>query len=171
VNTSPTLNRTKRVVYAFVGLLGGEAALLLFLLQNAYRLRTYLLTTHIGQPARQIPLAFEMFCIYAVFSFAGWLLLGLPTALIFPARLITGLPWILRLLLGAALGPLALFLIFLLLAHGHLEFPATFRGMGVEWGYSILVSTVSFVLYGAMLGKKGSLSIPHDPRVSGRIVG
>jgi hypothetical protein len=154
VNTSRTLNPTKRVGYAFVSLLAGQAALMLFLLQNAFRARALLLAEHIGQPAGQIPQAFEIFFVYAVFSFAGWLLVALPTALFFPARSITGLPWTLRLLLGAALGPLALFLIFLLLAHGHLEFPATFRGMGVEWVYSILVSTVSFLLYGALLGKK-----------------
>jgi hypothetical protein len=71
VNTSRTLNPTKRIAYAFVGLLGGEAALLLFLLQNAFRLRTDLLAMHMGEPARQIPLELEMFVIYATFSFVG----------------------------------------------------------------------------------------------------
>jgi hypothetical protein len=79
---------------------------------------------------------------------------GLPTALFFPARSITRLPWALRLLVGAALGPLALLVIFVLLGHGHLEFRGTFRSTGWLWAYSILVSSVSFALYVALLGKK-----------------
>lgn len=155
MNTSRTLHPTKRVVYAFGGFLGGEAALLLFFLLNAFRSRRYLLAAHMGEPAREIPLALEMFFIYSVFAFAGWLFVGLPTALFFPARSITRLPWTLRLLVGAAFGPLALFVIFVLLAHGHLEFPATFRSTGFMWACSILVSTVSFLLYEFLLGKKG----------------
>ena len=53
----------------------------------------------------------------------------------------------LALLVGAVLGPLALLIIFVLLAHGHLEFPGTFKGTGSLWAFSILVSTVSFGLY------------------------
>jgi hypothetical protein len=79
---------------------------------------------------------------------------GLPTALFFPARSITRLPWPLRLLAGAALGPLALLVIFVLLGNGHLEFPGTFRGTGWLWACSILVSTVSFVLYVFLLRKE-----------------
>jgi hypothetical protein len=154
VNTNHVLNLTRRVAYAFVGLLGGNAVLLLFLLQNALRLRASLLAMHMGEPARQIPLALEMFVFYSPFSFVGWLLVGLPTALFFPARSIRRLPWPLRLLAGAALGPLALLVIFVLLGHGHLEFPGTFRGTGWLWAYSILVSTVSFVLYVFLLRKE-----------------
>lgn len=121
-----------------------------------------------GEPARQIPLALEIFVVYATFSFAGWLLVGVPTALFFRARSITRLPWTLRVVVGAALGPLALFIIFVLLSHGHLEFRGTFRSTGMLWVYSILVSSVSFVLYVALLGPKNSLSIPDDPRVGGR---
>ena len=104
-----------------------------------------------GEPSRQIPLALEMFVLYAPFSFVGWLLVGLPTALFFPARSIIRLPWLLRLLVGAALGPLALLVIFVLLGHGHVEFPGTFRGTGWLWAYSSLVSAVSFALYVALL--------------------
>ena len=154
MNTNRALNPTRRVAYAFVGLLGGNAALLLFLLQNAIRLRASLLAMHMGEPARQIPLALEMFVLYAPFSFVGWLLVGLPTALFFPARSITRLSWPLTMLVGAALGPLALVVIFVLLSHGHLEISGTFRGSGWLWAYSILISTVSFVLYVFLLRKE-----------------
>jgi len=52
-----------------------------------------------------------------------------------------------RALDNAALGPLAQLIIFVLLAHGHLELPGTFKGTGSLWTLSILVSTVSFWLY------------------------
>ena len=150
VNANRALNR---VTYAFVGLLCGNVALLLFLLQNAIRLRTDLLAIHMGEPGRQIPLALEMWAFYAPFSFVGWLFVGVPFALIFPARSIKGVPWTLRVFFGAALGPLALFLIFALLSHGHIHFSnyGTFTGTGWLWAFSSLVSTVSFVLYMGLL--------------------
>jgi hypothetical protein len=153
MNTYPVVNPIRRVAYTLVGLLAGNAILLLFLLQNAFRLRVSLLAAHMGEPELQIPIAFQMFVIYAVFAFAGWLLVGLPTALFFPACSFTRLSWPVRVLLGAALGPLALFVIFVLLAHGHIN-SRTFTGMGIEWAYSILVSSVSFVVYAALRGKE-----------------
>ena len=74
-----------RVACAFVGLLAGNVALLLFLLQNAVRIRADLLAMHMGEPGRQIPLALEMWALYAPFSFVGWLFVGVPIALLFPA--------------------------------------------------------------------------------------
>lgn len=158
MDTSRALNPTKRVAYAFVGLLGGNVALLLFLLQNAVRLRADLLATHMGEPALQIPLALEMSAIYASFSLVGWLFVGVPIALFFPARSITRLSRPLRVLIGAALGPLALFVIFVLLSRGHINFnnPGTFTGSQSLWIFSILVSTVSFVLFVALLRKETS---------------
>jgi hypothetical protein len=153
MNTNLTVNPIRRLAYAFVGLLAGIAILLLFLLQNAFRVRAMLLAAHMGEPARQISYALQVFVLYAIFSFVGWVLVGLPTALAFPARSITRLSWPLRVVVGAALGPLALFAIFVLLAHGHIN-SLSFTGTSVLWAYSILVSTVSFVVYVALLGKE-----------------
>ena len=158
MDTNGALNPGRRLAYAFIGLLVGDTALFLFLLQNAFRVRADLLALHMGEPARQIPDVLELFLFYAPFSFAGWLLVGLPIAIFFPARSITRLPWGLALLVGAALGPLALLIIFMLLAHGHLEFPRTFKGTGSLWTFSILVSTVSFGLYVALLKGKSRWS-------------
>ncbi len=152
--------------YAFVGLLAGDAILLLFLLQNAIRIRADLLALHMGEPGRQIPQAIEIFVLYARFSFVGWLFVGLPIALFLPARFIARLPWALRLFAGAALGPLALFLIFMLasdssraaLAHGHI-LPGMFTNTASLWPFSILVSTVSFVLYAALLRKEKVMEV------------
>ncbi len=151
MNTHPAVNPIKRLAYAFVGLLAGDAILLLFLLQNAIRIRADLLALHMGEPG---------------FSFVGWLFVGLPIALFLPARFIARLPWALRLFAGAALGPLALFLIFMLasdssraaLAHGHI-LPGMFTNTASLWPFSILVSTVSFVLYAALLRKEKVMEV------------
>lgn len=151
----------KRMAYAFVGLVAGDAILLLYLLQNAIRLRADLLASHMGEPGRQIPQALQMFELYAHVSFFGWLFVGLPIALLLPARFVRRLPWPLSLLLGAALGPLALFLVIVLLsdvsraalAHGHM-IPGMFIGTAWLWPLSILVSTIAFVVYVALLRKE-----------------
>ena len=154
MNTKLAVNLIRRVAYAFIGLLAGNAILLLYLLQNALRYRALLLAAHMGEPGRKIPQALQMFALYAHVSFFGWLFVGLPVALFFSARSITRLPWLLSLLLGAALGPLALFLVLVLLsdvsraalAHGHM-IPGMFTGTASLWPLSIFVSTVSFVVY------------------------
>jgi hypothetical protein len=158
MNANLAVNLIKRTAYAFVGLLAGDAILLLYLLQNAIRLRADLLALHMGEPGRQIPQALQIFVLYARISFVGWLFVGLPIALLLPAHFIRRLPWPLRLLVGAALGPLALFLVFALvsdssraaLAHGHM-IPGMFTGTASLWPLSILVSTIAFVVYVALL--------------------
>jgi len=161
MNTNLAVNLIKRTAYAFVGLLAGDVILLLYLMQNAIRLRADLLALHMGEPWRQIPQAMQIFVLYARLSFVGWLFVGLPIALLLPAHFIRRLPWPLRLLVGAALGPFALFLVLALvsdysraaLAHGHM-IPGMFTGTASLWPLSILVSTVSFVLYAALLRKE-----------------
>jgi hypothetical protein len=151
----------KRLAYAFVGLLAGDAILLLYLLQNAIRLRADLLALHMGEPGRQIPQAIQIFVLYARLSFVGWLFVGLPIALLLPAHFIRRSPWPLTVLLGAALGPLALVLILMLvpdasrsaLAHGHM-IPGMFTGTASLWPLSILVSTIAFAAYVALLHKE-----------------
>jgi hypothetical protein len=123
----PAVNPIKRFAYTFIGLLAGDAIVLLYLLQNAIRYHAYLLAIHMGEPGLQIPQALQIFVLYAL-SFVGWLFVGLPIALLLPAHFIRRSPWPLTLLLGAALGPLALFLVLALvsdssraaLAHGHM---------------------------------------------------
>jgi hypothetical protein len=161
MNTHPAVNPIKRLAYAFVGLLAGDSILLLYLLQNAIRLRANLLAIHMGEPGRVIPQAIQIFVLYGRLSFVGWLFVGLPIALLLPAHFIRRMPWPLRLLVGAALGPLALFLVITLvsdssrvaLEHGHM-ISGMFTGTASLWPLSILVSTVSFVLYVALLRKE-----------------
>ena len=111
----PRVSPAKRLLFAFIGLLAGDADLLLFLLLGAWRTRAFLLKAHVGIPAAQVPQALELFFLYSLFSVLGWILVGVPFALAIPARLLSRLAWPFRFLLGAALGPLALLFIFLVL--------------------------------------------------------
>jgi hypothetical protein len=143
----------KRIAYSLIGLVGGNAVLFLYLMQNAIRVRASLLALGMGAPANQIPLALEMSFIYGVCSFAGWLFVGLPFVRFIPTHSIADLSWPLRLLLGAALGPMALLVIFALLSRGHLS-SNSFTSTGFLWLYSIVVSEVSFVLYAGLLSRR-----------------
>jgi hypothetical protein len=134
--------------------MAGNAALLMFLLYGAWRVRAALLKLHQGEPYVALPQAWEMFLIYAVFSSVGWILVGLPVALAFPARLISRIPWPACLLIGAILGPLALFLIFVVLAVSQGARTVSLDHTEGLWPLSIVVSTVSFFVYAALLRRK-----------------
>ena len=96
----PRISPAKRLLYAFVGLLAGDLILLFFLLQHALHA-----TILAGEPARTLPDAVETFILYAIFSLVGWMLVGLPATLLFPARSITRLSWPRALIVGATVWP------------------------------------------------------------------
>ena len=85
---TPNISPAKRLLYALIGLLAGDLILLFFLLQHALHA-----TIFAGEPAHTLPDAVETFILYAIFSFVGWMLVGLPATLLFPARSITRLSW------------------------------------------------------------------------------
>ena len=155
MNANLTVHPMRRVAFAFVGLLAGGAVLFLYFLGNAFRARSVALAAHVGEPASLIPTAIEIFVIYAVISFVGWLLVGLPVALFVRPHSFVRLSWPLRVLIGAVPGPLALFTTLLLLSRGHVSFRILTTEFGL-WAYSlsILISIVAFVVYVALLGKE-----------------
>ena len=144
----PRISPAKRLLYAFVGLLAGDLILLFFLLQHALHA-----TILAGEPARTVPDAVETFILYAIFSFVGWMLVGLPATLLFPARSIARLSWPRALVVGATVGPIALLVIFALLSQSHIYF-RNFAEICTLFAYTILVSTVSFMVYLALLRKE-----------------
>lgn len=145
----------RRLLFAAIGLLAGDATLLYGMLYNALGQRAALLKAHMGQPYRALPVAWEMFALYAIFSILGWALVGLPIALAIPARLLSRVRWPLCVLIGAALGPLALLLIFVVIfaMQGRLS-AFSLANTGSLWQFSILVSTVSFLVYAALLRRR-----------------
>src|SRR6516164_11739557 len=110
-----TFSRTQRVAYGFVSLVVGDAALLLYMLLNAVWVRTALLAAHVGQPYAQIPVAIQVFAMYAAFSLIGWLSVCVPVVLLLPVSSIIRWPWLQVVTLGAFLGPLAMVVIILVL--------------------------------------------------------
>jgi hypothetical protein len=145
----------RRLLFTAIGLAAGNAALLVYLICNALRLRAALLKAHMGAPDLALSQAYETFLIYGIFSVLGWILVGVPIALAFPARLLSRIAWPGQLLIGATLGPLALLLIFVTLfaiqgSSGTFSLAHT-EGL---WPFSILVSTVSFLVYAALLRRR-----------------
>src|SRR5215469_13587723 len=130
---------SRRFLFAFYGLLAGDTALFLLLFPG-------------------IALAPEVLVVYALFSFVGWAIIGLPVAMGVPLRYLCRLSWPARLLIGAALGPIALLAIFLTLAEisGGLK---TFRlaNSGIFFAMSMLVSMTSFIVYTALLRRQAML--------------
>ena len=151
----------QRLLFAAIGLLAGNAALLIYMMYNALRAFAALLMAHMGEPYRQLSTWLQMFLLYAMFSILGWALVGLPFALAFPARLLSRVRWPLCALIGAALGPLALLLIFVVIfaMQGRLrEF--SLAHTEALWQFSMLVSTVSFLVYTALLRRRSPNSEP-----------
>ena len=87
-----------------------------------------------------------------IFSLTGGVLVGLPIALAFPARVLSRFAWPLYLIIGATLGPLALLLIFVVMfgLQGQLR-AFSLAHTETFWPLAILVSTVSFAVYTALL--------------------
>lgn len=140
-------NRFERVAYALLGLLAGAGLLFIFLLSNAIRAAAFLAATRVGRPVSQIIASIEVFVFYAACSLVGWLIVGLPTALLFPPRVFVRLPVVVRVAIGVMLGPLALFLIMAMLAHGHIASREAFTGTEMLWVYAAAVSVTAFLTY------------------------
>jgi LytS/YehU family sensor histidine kinase len=143
----------QQLTYAFVGLLAGDAALILYMLLNAAWARAALRAAHWGEPDAQIPVAIQLAMFYAIFSLAGFLVVGVPVALFLPTRFVVRCPWPVTIVAGSFLGPPAMLAIFGILGGGRVQF-SSFRETGPLFAFSILVSTVSFSVYAALLRKQ-----------------
>jgi hypothetical protein len=144
----------QRLTYAFVGLLAGDIALVLYLVLNALVVRATYLAAHVGEPQRQVSVALQLGTIYVVCSFAGLLLVGVPVALLLPSQFVARWPWLVTIVVGALLGPSALFTILFVLGGGSVHLSNSFRETGLLFAFSMLVSTVSFGVYVALLRKQ-----------------
>jgi hypothetical protein len=134
----------QRLLFAVIGLVAGNAALLIYFLYGTLSLRA-----HVSRARFALAGYLEIFCIYAVVS-----IIGVPIGLVFPARLVRA-AWPIRILIGAVLGPLALLpiLVMLFAAQGRLSEFSLARTESL-WLFSILISTVSFLVYAALLGRR-----------------
>ncbi len=144
----------QRLTYAFAGLLAGDIALVLYMLLNAFLIRASLLAAHMGEPERQVSIALEGGAIYVICSLVGFLVVGVPVALLLPARFVARWPWPVITAVGALLGPPALFVILFVLTGRRVHPSSSFRETGPLFAFSMLVSTVSFGVYVALLRKQ-----------------
>lgn len=136
----------RRVGFSFLGLLAGDAALLILTLLNALRICLFL---H-GQLKAQCLMAVGSFIPIAIVSVVGWMIVGVPAVMILSPGKILQSSWWLLLLLGALLGPLALFLIYLLLRRG-MPAAETFTHTGFLWACAGLISTVAVAVHCALV--------------------
>src|SRR3954468_18073716 len=96
----------RRVALSLFSLLAADAVLLVYVLGSSVRAGILLKRMHSGDPMSLLAQAVQIFALYAMFTFIGWLILGLPIALLVPARAIVNLRWPLVIVAGAALGPI-----------------------------------------------------------------
>lgn len=152
----------QKIGYSFLGLLAGNAAMLLYVVNTVIRQRVSFSLPH-GQPLPEIWSGILVALLfYTPFSMLGWALVGLPTVLFLKAKFVSRLHWLLAALIGAVLGPLAFLPIFLLLSpyKTHLSV-ADFKGSEPLWICSILASTVAFVVYCALM--RGAVRSNKEP--------
>lgn len=141
-----SLDYLLRIGYSFLGLLAGNAVLLILAFVNALQIS---LVLH-GQVEAQCLTALGFFIPIAIVSVVGWLVVGVPAILILsPRRILRSSAWPL-LIVGALLGPAALFGIFLLLRPG-LPKEETFTNTGILWFSASLISFVAFAVHCALM--------------------
>ena len=150
----------RRIVYAFIGLLAGNAAIV-----------GYSLITSLWAPVRLHPFPSQppvthiligyvgLILLYGPFLFLGWLVVGLPTVLLLPVRILNRLPWFAIPLIAAGMGLAAFLPIYLLFIGGHLTSDALpFRRSGTYWFLALLASTAGFPTYCWLIRRRSS----HD---------
>lgn len=139
----------RRVGYAFIGLLAGNAAIAAYFLSTYLRGLLQFHSSVAARPASQILIGYAgLMLLYGTFSLIGWLVVGLPAVVLLPLRMISRLPWLVILLIAAAIGVTAMFLILLLFSGGHLTPDSfSFRRFWLYWVLALLASMVGFPTY------------------------
>jgi hypothetical protein len=124
------------------------------MLLNACWVRASYLAAHVGEPEKQVSVALQVGTLYVVCSLVGFLVVGIPVALLLPAGFVARWPWLVTIAVGALLGPPALFATLVVLGGGSVHLSSSFRETGLLFAFSMLVSTVSFCVYVALLRKQ-----------------
>ncbi len=95
----------RRIGYAFIGLLAGNAAIAAYFLSTYLRALLQFHSSVAARPASQILIGYAgLMLLYGTFSLIGWLVVGLPAVVLLPLRMINRLPWLVILLIAAAIG-------------------------------------------------------------------
>ena len=152
--TSGRLNGwARRIAYAFIGLVAGNLAMAAWMLPWVLRARAELIRLHRPNPNAYLIGYLEQFELYAVCSFIGWLLVGLPVVLALPPRWLRRISWPVILLISACLGPAALSVVYLLLGRGRV-YPQVFVGSSIFWQLALITSLVGYSVYCWLLRRR-----------------
>lgn len=142
----------RKIGYSFLGLLAGNAASLSAFLIIA-TLQPFLPDKFTHYFFRfDLPRALGMSVFAAIVSLMGWTVVGLPVVLLLPARVAGRLRWFAA-PIGAALGAFTLFLIFLALDRGRLDWASYTQTQTLQTFVppAVLISGVAFTVYCALI--------------------
>jgi hypothetical protein len=138
----------RRLSYAFIGLVAGNAAMDAYLLTGY--VRTFILSPALRSRIGDILIGtFWLFLLYGTFSLIAWLIVGLPFVFLLPLRAVRRLPWAVILLISGALGPAVFLPIMLLLFRNQ-----GFRHTGTLWLLSVIASVVGFSTYAWLVRRR-----------------
>ena len=152
----------RRIFYAFLGLLAGNAAIVAWYLITSLWALARFHSFPSEHPVSHILIGYAgLIVIYGSFSLIGWLVVGLPAVLLLPVRILNRLPWLAILLIAAAIGVAAFFPIYLLLNGGHLTSDSfSFRRSGMYWFLALLASMAGFPTYCWLIRRR---TVPRNP--------
>jgi hypothetical protein len=139
----------RRLSYAFIGLVAGNAAMDAWLLTSDLPVVLHTASAHHLPVGLLLSRVLWVMLLYGADSFIGWLIVGLPLVFSVPPQVFARLPWIVVIALGAAFGPALLLLaqaIVALIVHGHFTV-AFFLKTGNLRFLSLILSGVGFSTY------------------------
>ncbi|MGC2162586.1 MAG: hypothetical protein WA634_11800 [Silvibacterium sp.] len=146
----------RKIGYSFLGLLAGNVASILTLLILATLQSFSKFDTVRRAWQLSLPSALGMAALFALFSLAGWTVVGLPFVLLMPARVAARLHWLFAALIGGVLGALTLSLIFWALNGWRLDWTGANQAQQLrQWipflFIAVLISGTAFAVYCGLL--------------------
>jgi hypothetical protein len=173
MNTQPfNMGFERKIGYSFLGLLAGNAASLaaLLIIATLQSFPTFEIIRRFWWLSLRSALG--MSALFALFSLAGWTVIGLPFVLLLPARITIRIHRLAAPLPGALLGILSLFLIFAFFIVRQPSSEADWL-MGLRmwipfFSIAMLISGTAFAVYcGLLRSKFHDRAIENEPRSSG----
>jgi hypothetical protein len=152
------VRRSKRIRYSFVAWLAGQAALgLIVFFMSVFG------GSHAGlSQSLAITATYLMFSL--VIGIPGWILIGLPVALFWPAAQLQKVPYYAVMLIGIAGGPMIVFLVLGCdaLAHGE-PFSGYLANSGLFFICAAIVAPVCCLVYKLLLRLKPIPALSASP--------
>ena len=143
----------RKIGYSFVGLMAGNGVNLILLLLIALLTKLDVFAQIQQFWNLDIRTALLLFMVFGMFSMLGWAVVGLPVMLALRTEVAADFHWITSALVGAALGILAMLLLFTALYQGridqivHPSNPQEIRTFAGFFSDAALIAAVTFAVY------------------------